>query len=55
MLNHAGQMIGNMNNALREVGDAADQVNAGSENLADASRQAVIDMVDDIAGALGTK
>jgi orotidine-5'-phosphate decarboxylase len=25
------------------------------ENFADASRQAVIDMVDDIAGALGTK
>lgn len=32
------KMIGNMNNALREVGDAADQVNAGSENLADASQ-----------------
>lgn len=27
----------------------------GAENYADASRQAVLDMVDDIAGALGTK
>ena len=25
------------------------------ENFADASRQAVLDMIDDIAGALGTK
>ena len=32
------KMIGNMNDALREVGDAAQQVSAGSDNLADASQ-----------------
>ena len=42
-------------NSKHEVAQKYKEMGIAEENFADASRQAVIDMVDDISSALGTK